>query len=231
MSEADKRRLDDLEVLLQRDSIMQLRALAGMPLKQRHDEGFEKFDFPPSRLDLTTLQDGHEFRIGRYSLRCIATPGHSPGHMCLYDHDAGILFSGDHVLFSISPNIASWFESIDPLDDYLKSLELVGNLNVKHTFCAHRDTSGDCSSRVSELIKHHADRLDEVIGIVKSSESITAYDAASRMKWALSAVSWEDAPEQQKMFAVGEAISHLEYIYNKNMTRRSLIGGSYRYSY
>ena len=43
--------------------------------------------------DLILHEDGEEINIGELAIRCIHTPGHSPGGMC-YSLD-GILFSGD----------------------------------------------------------------------------------------------------------------------------------------
>lgn len=53
----------------------------------------------PDRL----LHDGEEIRWGACVLRVLATPGHSPGGVCLYGH--GVLLSGD-TLFRRS--IGSW---------------------------------------------------------------------------------------------------------------------------
>jgi glyoxylase-like metal-dependent hydrolase (beta-lactamase superfamily II) len=36
----------------------------------------------------------------------IETPGHSPGHCCLYEPNKRILFSGDHLLKEITPNVS-----------------------------------------------------------------------------------------------------------------------------
>ena len=43
---------------------------------------------------------------GIFNLKVIWTPGHSPGHICLYEPVHKILFSGDHVLPVITPNIS-----------------------------------------------------------------------------------------------------------------------------
>jgi glyoxylase-like metal-dependent hydrolase (beta-lactamase superfamily II) len=51
-----------------------------------------------------TLKEGDLIRIGNYAFRCIATPGHSFGHLCLYEPDKKILVAGDHVLNDITPN-------------------------------------------------------------------------------------------------------------------------------
>ncbi len=54
----------------------------------------------------------------------IWTPGHTPGHVCLYSPEHRILISGDHVLQKITPNI-SWHPQHDMLANYLSSLDLL----------------------------------------------------------------------------------------------------------
>ncbi|MHB9033150.1 MAG: MBL fold metallo-hydrolase [Anaerolineae bacterium] len=41
------------------------------------------------------LKDGDIVSIGADVLQVLHTPGHSPGGICLYNKDAGVLFSGD----------------------------------------------------------------------------------------------------------------------------------------
>jgi len=52
------------------------------------------------------LDEGHSIDVGDYRLRPIETPGHSPCHVCLYEADKKILFSGDHVLLEITPKFS-----------------------------------------------------------------------------------------------------------------------------
>src|SRR5207245_11679450 len=50
--------------------------------------------------------DGAETLVmGTMPMRVEWTPGHSPGHVCLYAADAGLLLAGDHMLPELSPNI------------------------------------------------------------------------------------------------------------------------------
>jgi len=51
------------------------------------------------------LAQGHTLTYGDYTFTCIETPGHTLGHICLYETAKKILISGDHVLIDISPNI------------------------------------------------------------------------------------------------------------------------------
>jgi glyoxylase-like metal-dependent hydrolase (beta-lactamase superfamily II) len=60
---------------------------------------------PAVSLDFTTLQEGDRLAIGGNAFRCIETPGHSPGHMCLYDARRKICCQGT-ISSSISPLIS-----------------------------------------------------------------------------------------------------------------------------
>ena len=43
------------------------------------------------------LREHDTVDVGRYQFRVIATPGHSPGGICLYEAQAGVLFAGDTI--------------------------------------------------------------------------------------------------------------------------------------
>ena len=49
---------------------------------------------------------------------------------------------------------------------------------------------------------------------------MTAYEIAGRMKWKIRARNWEEFPVTQKWFAVGEAMSHLDYLRTRGRIRR-----------
>ena len=52
------------------------------------------FPIPPS-VPAVDLAEGGEIRFGSVRLTVLHTPGHTEGSVCLYDPDAGLLFSGD----------------------------------------------------------------------------------------------------------------------------------------
>ena len=49
----------------------------------------------PGRAPDADLVDGQLIEVGGTTLRVLATPGHSPGGVCLYDEADGVVFSGD----------------------------------------------------------------------------------------------------------------------------------------
>ncbi|MBN1375458.1 MAG: MBL fold metallo-hydrolase [Dehalococcoidia bacterium] len=162
---------------------------------------------------ITSVTDGQQIRVGEYELNCIETPGHSPGHMCLYDARKKILFSGDHILFDITPNISFWPEMQDSLRSYLSSLDKVAGLEVMSVLPGHRSQWHDHRARIDALKEHHRHRLDEALAALEDGD-MTAYEVAPYITWKIEYTKWSDFPVAQQFFAVGETLAHLHYLEN-----------------
>lgn len=179
------------------------------------------FKYRPERVpSLTLIDEGHALAIGGYRFRAVATPGHTRGHLCLYDEQKRVLISGDHILFDITPHIESWSYEIDSLRDYLASLEKVSRLAVEIVLPGHRSLFGDLRGRIDALREHHRVRAEELIGVL-GRERLSAYEVASRMSWDIDCASWELFPVAQKWFATGEALAHLRYLEGEQRVLRN----------
>ena len=77
------------------------------------------------------VEAGDTLTVGEYTLTCLETPGHTWGHICLYEAKHGILFSGDHILGDITPNIQVWRLNDNPLQSYMESLDMIAGLRVE----------------------------------------------------------------------------------------------------
>jgi glyoxylase-like metal-dependent hydrolase (beta-lactamase superfamily II) len=161
--------------------------------------------------ELSILCDDDIITIGHYRFRCIETPGHTPGHICLYEPDQKILVAGDHILGDITPNIQCWSDNTNPLKQYLASLDKVFDLEVELVLPGHRRLFRNYRERIEELRGHHENRINEVRQILAGG-SKTAFQLASNMTWDIECDSWEQFPVAQKWFATGEAIAHLRYL-------------------
>ena len=161
--------------------------------------------------ELSILSDDDIFPIGDYRFRCIETPGHTPGHICLYEPAKKIIIAGDHILGDITPNIQCWSDGTNPLKQYLASLGKVFDLEVELVLPGHRRLFRNFQERIEELRVHHQNRIDEVRQIL-SKGSKTAYHLAAAMQWDIECDSWEQFPVAQKWFATGETIAHLRYL-------------------
>lgn len=166
---------------------------------------------PGNSLDLCVSKEGDAIGVGNYLFECIETPGHTPGHICLYEPGKRILICGDHILFDITPNITLSGDERNPLREYLMSLDKVYDLDVKLVLPGHRSIFKDQKGRIRELKQHHQARLEEVISILGKGEQ-NAFQIASQMTWDIGYRSWDLFPPAQKLFAFGEALAHLKYL-------------------
>lgn len=134
------------------------------------------------------------------------TPGHSPGHLCFHDAGRQILFTGDHVLPHITPNVAHHpLSSADPLGDYLASLATVAALPTDLVLPAHEWRFHGLRDRVRQLQDHHEARLGDVLDAVADG-AVTTYDVAAAMAWDR---PWNQLPALPRQIAVGEIHAHL----------------------
>lgn len=180
------------------------------------------------RVNFTYIGEEETLKYGGYTLRPIATPGHTPGHLCLYDEKKKILFCGDHILGTITPNICIELGVENPLQDYMNSLAAIDQLDVRLLLSAHGTPIEDMHGRIGELLQHHEDRLAEALYILGDKWK-TAYMVAQDMTWEIDCKNWDAFPAPQKWFATGEAISHLQYLYHAGKVSREEKQGVYYY--
>lgn len=187
------------------------------------------FRYCSSFNNFTYIKDQDIIEINGHSLCCVSTPGHTRGHMCLYEPQKKILFSGDHILGSITPNIALWSDKYSPLDMYFKSLDKVHKLDIQLTLPSHREPIEDCRKRIQELKAHHRHRLAEVKRIIGEMPQ-NACEVAAQMKWDLTYETWDEFPTPQKWFAQAEAIAHIRYLADLGEIQEKIINNTYMYS-
>ncbi|WP_297717227.1 MBL fold metallo-hydrolase [Intestinimonas sp.] len=232
VSEVDRPSLDDQDYRSRYWGIMDVRFREeGFPLHlmaRMNETNPARSMAPPSGGHYEGLTDGQILEKGGCRIQCLLVPGHTPGQMCYWLPDRGILFTGDHVLFDITPNITAWPVMPDALGSYLESLKKIRAYDPALTLPGHRKT-GDLKSRVDHLLCHHQQRLEEALGAVKDHPGRGAYDLAGHMTWKIRASSWEDFPVAQKWFAVGECMSHLDHLMALGQVRRETVGGKAAY--
>ena len=197
----------------------------GMPQEEREVlvDGMRRMAFrmPTYRPD-TLLEGGETLAWHPFHFEVIWTPGHAAGLVCLYEAQAQILISSDHVLQRISPNIGLYArQSGDPLGDYLHSLKWVRDLPVKLVLPGHGAPFSDLAARVDELIAHHELRLQEVVNALADEEQ-TAYGTASRLSWRGSAHGWQKLLPFDRLAALSETLAHLHYLTNQGQVSKQV---------
>ncbi len=114
------------------------------------------------------VEGGNVIEVGGTELKVVHSPGHTPGHIGLYMQKRGIFFSGDNV-------VGHGTTAIAPPDGdmliYLKSLNLIKNLNAKIICPGHGPIITDPAAKLKELIDHRMMREGQVLKQIR--EGIT----------------------------------------------------------
>jgi glyoxylase-like metal-dependent hydrolase (beta-lactamase superfamily II) len=184
--------------------------------------------YGPSALPpFTFVGEGSRIEVGEFSFTCVETPGHTRGHLCLYEPRRRLLLSGDHLLGDITPNLSPLSEEENPLGDYLRSLERTASLDVELVLPGHRRPFRDHRARVEELKLHHRLRAEEVLSLLEEGRK-TAYELASEMTWDLEG-PWESFPPIPWWSAPGVARAPLRYRVAVGWVWWVVVGGGIRW--
>jgi glyoxylase-like metal-dependent hydrolase (beta-lactamase superfamily II) len=153
----------------------------------------------------TVLMGGERFEAGDRGWQVVPTPGHSPGHVCLWSVSDRLLCSGDHLLKNISPPVTyeRGFER-DPMGSYLMSLETVQQLAPALVLPGHGDVCADGATRAATIEKGKRKRLEQVLELISVPGGRTVNDLTAevfRLK----------LTGPQTHFAVAEVLAYLAY--------------------
>jgi glyoxylase-like metal-dependent hydrolase (beta-lactamase superfamily II) len=210
------------------DHIWKWLLLNGMPeldidiLKQRQwDQNRFTWRVEPDVL----LKGDEKIELEDSHVEVLFTPGHSRGHLCLYDPKKKVLFAGDHMLPVITPSINFYPRSAaNPLGSFIDSLRKIQSLDVDIVLPAHQDIFYNFQGRLSELIKHHEDRASELL-VAMGQASKTAYQIMLDMQWvgaSSQVVLGSDLEPVQQMSACAETLAHLEYLRIEGVVERAV---------
>ncbi len=183
-------------------------------LKQRGN-AFKR-GVPSIPLTYRRLLDGQRVAIGAHQWRVIVGYGHTAEHASLYCAELGVLIAGDMLLPRISTNVA--VHAVNPDDDPLRLFleatdafrALPGDTLV---LPSHGRPFRGLHTRVDQLHAHHAERCALLI------------DACRESKHAAELIpvlfDRDIADPHQVMFAMGEAIAHLNHMHHAGRLART----------
>ncbi|MBI2847736.1 MAG: MBL fold metallo-hydrolase [Chloroflexi bacterium] len=166
----------------------------------------------PALPDISVLQDGETISTGIFEFKVVWTPGHSPGHICLYEPGHKILLSGDHVIPGITPNISlSSPSGANPLGDFFSSLNKVKALDVNLVLPGHAQPLNDLPAAIEVVFHHHDFRIGQIVKSLSSHQK-TAYEVSTELTWMLDegGTTFDNLAPRNKSMAIMEALAHLE---------------------
>ena len=163
--------------------------------------------------EMLPLQEGEKIELGAGVARVLHAPGHADYQVMLHDWARKVLFSADHVMLEITPNIGLWPDTKGrPLARYLESLSGLRGLDADLVLPGHGPLFHDFDGRVDELLLHHEERLD-LMQRALGDEPRTPF-AVSRELFRYTLSLYE------RCFALAETLAHLEYLVSEGRAER-----------
>ncbi len=161
----------------------------------------------------TWIEGDRTFQVGRRELDAVHTPGHTPGHYVFADRAEGVLFSGDHVLPTITPSIGFTVPATDqPLCDFMASLARVRSLPDLRILPAHGPVAPSSYQRVDELLAFHESRLDQCRTSMGERGRVTSLAVARDLGWTRHEHAFETLDEFSQGMAAMETKAHMDVL-------------------
>jgi glyoxylase-like metal-dependent hydrolase (beta-lactamase superfamily II) len=174
-----------------------------------------------------TVKAGDTISMDPFQFQVILTPGHSPGHICLYEPNKKYLFSGDQMLAEVVPNVGYHPQSGEnPLGDYVTSLNALAELEVRFVFPGHGSVFSGLAPKIDDIMRIHRDRMyaiQKVMGV----EMKNAYDVAKSMPWdgSSEAMAYDKLEPIDRRLAVLEVLAHLQYMVAERKGKKMVENG------
>jgi len=185
---------------------------AGMPMEQVTDMGERERrmgDLRP-RIDRPfPLREGDLFKFTGFKLETLHLPGHTAGHVCLFDRDSGVLFSGDTLLLHISPNPLLEPDPADPserrrsLVEYLRTLDRLSELPLAAVYPGHGPPIEDPHGLIEEMKRHHRERTEAIAALL---------DRQGKSGWELAGELFPSLEGFDNFLAVSEVVAHIDLL-------------------
>jgi glyoxylase-like metal-dependent hydrolase (beta-lactamase superfamily II) len=165
----------------------------------------------PSRL----LDGGERFTAGGRTWEVVHTPGHSPGHVCLWNAQERLLCSGDHLLQVVSPPVTfeRGFEP-DPMGSYLESLDRVRDLAPELVLPGHGTPFRDGARRAEAIAAGKRRRLTQVLGLIEDRPRTVA-------ELTVDLYGSAQLTGSQRHFVTAEILAYLAYHEARRWVRRT----------
>ena len=124
----------------------------------------EKTDLPVDR----RVEDGDIISLSGIDIEVVHTPGHNPGHICLYIRKEKIMFTGDHVLADSTTALQPPWGDVA---QYVNSLKKLLSYDIDLMLPSHGPPVTEPKKRVNELIRHRQEREEQILAMLRKGKS------------------------------------------------------------
>ncbi|MHB8126859.1 MAG: MBL fold metallo-hydrolase [Desulfitobacteriaceae bacterium] len=176
--------------------------------------------------DYTPLIGGEVIPFDGFELEVLHTPGHAPGHLCLFHREQGILLAGDTLLADITPNPQIGLDQtaqdgrLKTLKQYMHSLNILEELPINKVFTGHGRPINNIKKRIAEIKEHHCLRSKRIAEII-ITYPLSPYQLALELYNELDAFN--------SLLGVSEVWGHLDMLQEAGVVKGWIEEGVYRF--
>jgi glyoxylase-like metal-dependent hydrolase (beta-lactamase superfamily II) len=177
------------------------------------------------------VEDGDIIANDSFELKVLWTPGHSPGHICLYEKEKKFILTGDHILYETTPHVGyNPLSGDNPLGDYVSSLKKLESLKVNFVLPGHGPLFNALGLRIEEILQHHEQRKRAIMNSLRDGLK-TAYEIAQKIPWMTDkgGISFQNLPVWDKRMAITETLAHLKLLTDEGRVSNVAMDGASMY--
>ncbi len=188
----------------------------GFAASQDARAGAFKRGVPSVPSQYVRIMDNDQILIGDRRWHVKTVHGHAPEHATLFSPDDAILISGDQVLPRITTNVGVWGNQpeANPLKLFLDGMHHFDSLPARCLVLpSHDRVFSGLHARVTDLREHHQRRLSELEQVLDKPRCAAEI---------LGVLFKRELDDHQLIFAIGEAIAHLHFLWYSGRAIRTV---------
>jgi glyoxylase-like metal-dependent hydrolase (beta-lactamase superfamily II) len=172
--------------------------------------------------EITELPENYTFDFGGTSFICLPLPGHTDGHVVLYNRQKGLFLSGDNIVPHTILHLTDWPHTRlkNPLYTHLTGLDVLSSLPVDSIIPGHGDVFNNLEERIKIIKKHHMRRKEVVFAGIK--DGVTAWELTSSL-------FKESNYIHIKRLLLAETLAYLEALNEEGSVKKDICGNSFVY--
>lgn len=165
--------------------------------------------------NIIEMHDGDSIEVGNTVFYAKDLPGHTRGMMGLYDPHSGVFFSGDQLLFIVTPTCAVFLDGTDSLDTYEHSMRRLLGLDIELLLHSHGEIRDDFRQRADIIADSRERRRIEIEKIVEEDPGISGVGIIRSMKWKIPFGDIDECPQRQAWLIYTQGIALLDNLVNQ----------------
>lgn len=187
----------------------------GMTLHQAEEKGAmievaTPLDF--DKLNIVSVAEGDVINIGRFPFVVQNLFGHTRGMVGLYQPDSGLCFSGDQLLFCITPACGLFLDGVDSIETYNMSMFNLMQLPITHLLHSHGEIRADFKERAAAILKSRNKRMKKAVDFIAENPGLNGIDVVRNMGWRIPFASIDECEQRQQWLIYTQGIAILDHL-------------------